>query len=100
MLDWLSWNVFDKPTQSLDKFQDTVIREALVMLEKRTGGRLKDVRDNGKPHIVPLKVTQDEVYIRSRPAIVYIVADAINRLAKWYLEWAWDMKASEHEGVE
>ncbi|KAG8882946.1 hypothetical protein FRB97_007542 [Tulasnella sp. 331] len=87
MLDWLSWNVFDKPVQKLDKFQETVIKEGLVMIEKRTGGRLKDVRDNGKPHIVPLKVTQDEVYIHSRPAIVYIVVDTINRAAKWYLEY-------------
>ncbi|KAG9005756.1 hypothetical protein FRB94_001322 [Tulasnella sp. JGI-2019a] len=100
MLDWLAWNTFDKDMRKLDNLQQTVIKEALVMIEKRTGGRLKDVRDGGKPHIVPLKVTHDEVNIRSRPAIVYIVADCINRLAKWYLEWVWDMKSSDHEGVE
>lgn len=100
VIDWLAWSVFDKQKEDMDKMQHMIAKEALVMLEKRSGGRLKDARDDGKPDIVPTKITLDPVNVWSRPGIVYIFADTVNRLARWYLQWKWDMSVSEHEGVE
>ncbi|KAG8895587.1 hypothetical protein FRB99_000454, partial [Tulasnella sp. 403] len=97
--EWLAWSVFDKPLSVLDHVQKMVVEEATVLVEKRTGGRLKDEADVPK-YIAPITLTWDPVNIWSRPGIVYVLGDLLNRSAKWLLKWRFDMVSGEFDGME
>lgn len=100
MTSWLSWNVFDKQSEELDRIQEQVIKEALALMEKRCGGRLSETRPGGLPHIEPVRLTFDPVNVWGRPGIIYLVQGTADRLAQWYLQSRWDMALETHAGVE
>ncbi|KAG9044194.1 hypothetical protein FS837_008653 [Tulasnella sp. UAMH 9824] len=99
MRRWLSWAVFDKPLRMLDNMQKISIEEATIMLEKRAGGRLREDPPEGTDHIEPLGLTWDPVNVWSRPGILYVFGELMNRSAKWYLEWKYNMVEREYEGI-
>ncbi|KAG8941755.1 hypothetical protein FRC00_012215 [Tulasnella sp. 408] len=69
------------------------------MLEKRAGGRLREDPPEGTDHIEPLGLTWDPVNVWSRPGILYVFGELMNRSAKWYLEWKYNMVEREYEGI-
>ncbi|KIO32732.1 hypothetical protein M407DRAFT_4250 [Tulasnella calospora MUT 4182] len=99
MRRWLSWAVFDKPLPMLDNMQKINIEEATIMMEKRAGGRLREDPPEGKDHIEPVGLTWDPVNVWSRPGILYVIGELMNRSAKWYLEWKYNMVEREYEGI-
>ncbi|KAG8975875.1 hypothetical protein FRB90_009386, partial [Tulasnella sp. 427] len=99
MRQWLSWSVFDKPLSTLDKLQRILIEEATIIIEKRAGAKLNEDPAEGKDHIEPLGLTWDPVNVWSRPGIIYVVGELLNRSCKWFLEWKYGMIEREYEGI-
>lgn len=96
---WLSWAVFDKPLSKIDNMQKIAVEEATIMMEKRAGGRLREDPPEGRDHIEPIALTWDPVNVWSRPGIIYVVGELLNRSSKWYLEWKYSMVEREYEGI-
>jgi len=100
MSAWLAWSIFDREFEDLGSAEDAFVAEALSLMEKRTGGRLADKRPDGKPDIVPMKLTLVKVNIWSRPALAYMVPELANIATRAWLEYMHGMRLCYHEGIE
>lgn len=100
MSEWLSWSVFDIPLDNLDQIQKIVVEEALILIERRCGGRLREEPEPGKKHIKPYTLTWDPVVIWGRPGILYVLGELFNRGAKLFLEYRHGMAARSFDGIE
>jgi len=84
MLTWLAWSCFGVSYETAIKHSanEIVLREALEMLEKRTGSKFPSAVDlpssKKSSFIPPIRLTLDPLDISPRPAIFYALTASIN----------------------
>ncbi|QRW02217.1 alpha/beta hydrolase family protein [Ceratobasidium sp. AG-Ba] len=92
MLSWLAWSCFNAPYEVAIQrpANELVLREALDMLEKRSGSKLRSevevaLSKQSKP-VQPLRLTLDPIDIIGRPALCYAVTALANLAFRAYLK--------------
>ncbi|KAG9097399.1 hypothetical protein FRC06_007587 [Ceratobasidium sp. 370] len=92
MLSWLAWSCFNAPYEAVIQrpANELVLREAMDMLEKRAGSRLRSeagLASSKKSRLVqPLRLTLDPIDIVGRPAVCYAVTAMANFAFRAHLQ--------------
>ncbi|KAH7343243.1 hypothetical protein B0J17DRAFT_565143 [Rhizoctonia solani] len=93
MLSWLSWSCFNATYENAIQrpANELILREALDMLEKRAGSKLRPAAEleSSAPSlrsVTPLRLTLDPLDITGRPAIFYAITGFANWAYRSYLQ--------------
>jgi hypothetical protein len=93
MLSWLSWSCFNASYENAIQrpANELVLREALDMLEKRAGSKLRPAAEleastSSSRLVTPLRLTLDPLDIIGRPAIFYAFTSFVNLVYRAYLQ--------------
>ncbi|KAG9081089.1 hypothetical protein FRC07_014647, partial [Ceratobasidium sp. 392] len=92
MLSWLAWSCFNAPYEVVIQHpaNELVLREAMEMLEKRAGSKLRsetDIAPSKKSgSMQPLRLTLDPIDVTGRPAICYAVTAMANLAFRAHLK--------------
>ncbi|CAE6365280.1 unnamed protein product [Rhizoctonia solani] len=93
MLSWLSWSCFNASYENAIQrpANELVLREALDMLEKRAGTKLRPAAEleastSSSRLVTPLRLTLDPLDIIGRPAIFYAFTGFVNLVYRAYLQ--------------
>ncbi|KAB5592081.1 Alpha/beta hydrolase family protein [Ceratobasidium theobromae] len=93
MLSWLSWSCFNAPYEIATQrpANALILQEALDLLEKRAGGKLRpeaelnSLASFSRP-VQPLRLTLDPLDVIGRPAICYAITTLANLVYRTYIQ--------------
>jgi hypothetical protein len=92
MLSWLAWSCFNCSYETAIQrpANETILQEAMEMLQKRTGSKLPSEADLAPSRtsapLKPLRLTLDPIDIIGRPAICYAVTALANFVFRAHLK--------------
>lgn len=100
MRDWFAWSLFDLYFDKLDEAQKSMVEEAVVLIECRTGCSLSDDKGEKDPTVGVMRLTSDPIVTWSRPGLLYVLGGVMNFTSELWLRWKYGMVKQEFGGIE